>query len=144
MPTYEQLQHLNPEQFRRACGVVPPTFKRMAEVLQQARADQAPGRPSKFSIEDQVLMTLEYLREYRTYFHIAQSWGINESTVYRIVRRVEDELIASEEFRLPGRKYLLQPEQELLISVVDVVEHPIERPQKNSVPTTQVSAGGIP
>ncbi|NEO42783.1 MAG: transposase family protein [Moorea sp. SIO4A3] len=26
-------------------------------------------------------MTLEYLREYRSYFHIGQSWGLNESTV---------------------------------------------------------------
>ncbi len=81
MPTYEQLQHLNPEQFRRACGVLPATGERIVEVLQQARADQAPGRASKFAIEDQVLMTLEYLREDRTYFHIAQSWGVNESTL---------------------------------------------------------------
>jgi hypothetical protein len=37
-------------------------------------------------------MTLEYLREYRTYFHIGQSWGVNESTAYRIIRRIEDTL----------------------------------------------------
>ncbi|NEO51432.1 MAG: transposase family protein, partial [Moorea sp. SIO4A3] len=41
---------------------------------------------SKLSLENQVLMTLEYLREYRTYFHIGQHWGLNESTVYRIIR----------------------------------------------------------
>ncbi len=57
---------------------------------------------------------------------------------------MEDELIASGELRLPGGTPLLQPEPELIISVVDVVDHPIERPQKNSVPATQVSAGDIP
>jgi hypothetical protein len=30
-------------------------------------------------------MTLEYWREYRTYFHLGNSWGVNESTAYRIV-----------------------------------------------------------
>lgn len=79
-----------------------------------------------------MLMTLEYLREYQTYFHIAQSWEVNESTVYRIVRRVEEELIASGEFPLPGRKQLLQPELELSTTIVDGVEHPIEQPQKTA------------
>lgn len=76
-------------------------------------------------------MTLEYLREYRTYFHIAQSWGVNESTAYRIVRKVEDYLIASEVFSLPGKKKLLEPDQEIKVVVVDVTESQIERPQKN-------------
>ena len=40
------------------------------------------GRPGKVSLEDQVLMTLEYWREYRTYFHIGQSWGVTESTAW--------------------------------------------------------------
>nr|WP_315861562.1 IS982 family transposase [[Leptolyngbya] sp. PCC 7376] len=33
MPTYEQLQHLSTEQFRRACGVKLQTFNRLVEVL---------------------------------------------------------------------------------------------------------------
>ena len=35
-------------------------------------------------------MALEYWREYRTYFHIGQSWGVNESTAYRIKGRLEN------------------------------------------------------
>lgn len=34
-------------------------------------------------IEDLLLATLEYLREYRAYAHIAVRYGIAESTVYR-------------------------------------------------------------
>jgi len=81
--------------------------------------------------ENQILMTLEYLREYRTYFHIGQSWGINESTVYRIVTKIENILIKSKTFRLPGKKQLLKSNNEINIVVVDVTENPIERPKKN-------------
>lgn len=142
MPTYEQIKHLKPAQFRRVCGVQPETFEQMVSVLTQARAHRLPGRPSKRSIADQILITLEYLREYRTYFHIAQSWGVSEATIYRIVQRTETELIRSQLFRLPGRKQLLEPEPELAMVVVDVVEHPIERPQKNSELTTAARKNG--
>ncbi|WP_041766223.1 hypothetical protein [[Leptolyngbya] sp. PCC 7376] len=62
MPTYEQLQHLSPEQFRRACGVKLQTFNRLVEVLAEAKAKQKTGRPSVLSLENQLLLTLEYLR----------------------------------------------------------------------------------
>jgi hypothetical protein len=130
--TYEQVKHLKPEDFKRLCGVRRETFNQMVALMQQAKQELKPGRPSKLSIEDQLLMTLEYLREYRTYFHIATSWGIYESTAYRIIRTVEDTLIRSGEFRLPGKKKLLEPEHEIEIVVVDVTESPIERPKKNS------------
>ena len=99
-------------------------------------------------------------REYRTYFHIAQSWGVHESTIAwsaelrsaafpkgsrkppgsaapsqrhsletvqtfglgrtkfvaegnrRIVHRVEDQLIQSRKFSLPGKKLLSSTETE--------------------------------
>jgi len=70
-------------------------------------------------------MTLEYLSEYRTYFHIAQSWGIYDSPAYRIIRTGEDTLIASGKFRLPGKKKLLSPNHEVEIVVVDVTESPL-------------------
>ncbi|KJV52299.1 DDE superendonuclease family protein [Orientia tsutsugamushi str. Gilliam] len=34
-------------------------------------------------------MALEYLREYRTYFHIGQNYGISESSAYKAVKWVE-------------------------------------------------------
>ena len=67
---------------------------------------------------------------------------MSEATVYRIVQRTETELIRSQLFRLPGRKQLLEPEHELAMIVVDVVEHPIERPQKNSELTTAARKNG--
>ena len=58
-------------------------------------------------------MSLEYWREYRTYFHIDQTWEVNESTVYRIIRKVEDELMKSGTFSLAGKKHLLNLEKAL-------------------------------
>lgn len=102
-----------------------------------------PGRPSKLSLEDQVLMTLEYLREYRTYFHIAQTWGVYESTAYRIIHTVEDTLIRCKKFHLPGKKKLLEPNYEIEAVVVDVTESPIERPKKTKNTTTVAKRNGI-
>lgn len=142
--TYEQVKHLKSEDFKRLCGVRPETFNQMVAVMQQAKQQLKPGRPSKLSIEDQVLMTLEYLREYRTYFHIATSWGIYESTAYRIIRTIEDTLMASGQFRLPGKKKLLDSNHEIEIVVVDVTESPIERPKKNRNSTIAARKNGIP
>ena len=58
--TYEQVQHLKPEAFKRLCGVRPETFAEMVTVLEEkARHKRKPGRPSKLSIPNQVLMTLQ-------------------------------------------------------------------------------------
>jgi hypothetical protein len=99
------------------------------------------GRAPKLSTEDQVLLTLEYWREYRTMFHLARSWGIAESTVSRIIERVEDILSAADEFALPGKRFAELP-PEIEVVVVDVAESPIERPKKNSVVTIRARKSG--
>lgn len=46
--TYEQVQHLKPEAFKRLCGVGPGTFSELVAVLEEkARHKRKPGRPSK-------------------------------------------------------------------------------------------------
>ena len=78
-----------------------------------------------------MLMTLEYWREYRTYFHIGQSWLVNESTAYRIIRKVESALIQSRTFTLTGKKKLQKSDDSIEVVVIDVTARPIERPKKN-------------
>jgi hypothetical protein len=125
-------ENLKPEDFKRLCGVRPETFTHMVEVVKaHSPAKQKTGRPGKLSLEDQLLMTLEYLREYRTYFHIGQSWGVNESTAYRIICKIENTLIGSRAFTLPGKKQLQNTETNIEVVVVDVTETPIEHPKKN-------------
>lgn len=92
--TYERRKNLKQSEFKRLCGVRPKTFEKMVEVLSPHLNRQGKrGGQSKLSVANQLLITLEYWREYRTYFHIGQNWGLHESTVCRIVRKVEDILI---------------------------------------------------
>lgn len=141
--SYDAVKHLKPSEFKRLCSVQPETFAAMMLVIKQVESDKPPGRPSKLSWEDQLLMTLEYWREYRTYFHIGQSWGVNESTAYRIIRKIEDTLVSSRAFTLPGKKKLQQSDYQLEAVVVDVTETPIERPQKNKNSSTAVKRKDI-
>jgi Helix-turn-helix of DDE superfamily endonuclease len=135
--TYERIKDLKATDFKRLCGVSPETFAQMVEVVRTKLAQRSkPGTPAKLSIEDQILLTLEYWREYRTYFHIGQAWGLHESTVCRIIQKIETILIQSKSFRLPGKKQLIQPGYTWEVVVVDVTESAIERPKKNSAGTT--------
>ncbi|MEM6256619.1 MAG: transposase family protein, partial [Cyanobacteria bacterium P01_D01_bin.156] len=93
---YEATQTLSGQKFKRRFGVQRATFNRMVKgVKAQIPELPHPGRPPKLSIEDQILVTLEYWREYRTYFHIAIDKGVSESTVCRIVHRIEAQIMAS-------------------------------------------------
>ena len=130
--TYEQMKNLKPGDFKRACGVHPQTFETMLQVLRDhAQKKVKPGRPPTLSLEDQLLMTLQYWREYRTYFHIGLSWGVAESVVCRTVQKIENLLIKSQAFHLPGKKKLWAAGTSFAVIVVDVAESPVERPQKN-------------
>ena len=130
---YEKLDTLSAANFKRYCGVARKTFEKMCEIVRHKSAAQklVAGRPPKLDIEDQVLLTLEYWREYRTMFHLGTSWGISESGVSRIVARVEDILTASKEFTLPGKRMADVP-LDVEVIVVDVAESPIERPSKKN------------
>lgn len=135
--TYQQVKSLKPAAFRRLCGVKPALFEQMLAVLRQHQAPKRkPGRPTKLSLEDQLLLTLQYWREYRTLFHVAASWGVHEATACRTIRQVEDALVKSGAFRLPGKKKLLEPDHQWEVVIVDVTESPIERPKKSSGATT--------
>ena len=140
---YKKLEHLPEPLFRRASGVQRKTFHLMVETVQKAekKRKKAPGRPQKLTLEDQVLMVLEYLREYRTYFHVATSYGISESNCFRIIRRIENILVKSRIFALPKRTVALS-DFSIVATTIDCTESPVERPQKNSADTTRERRNG--
>ena len=47
-------------------------------IFSNSKKKKKPGCPCKLIIEDQVLMTLQYLREYRIQYHIGTDWGVTE------------------------------------------------------------------
>jgi hypothetical protein len=129
---YEQVKSLSDEQFRRLTGVKRSTFDKMIEILEEAdkKKKTKGGRRNKLSMENQLLMALEYIREYRTYFHVSQSYGISESSCYKGIKWIEDTLIKHPDFALPGRKALLKSDMEYEVVLIDATETPIERPKK--------------
>lgn len=134
---YEQLKDLKPTAFKRRCGIHQETFEQMVEVLRPHLDRRGKrGGQCKLSVEDQLLVVLEYWREYRTQFHIATTWGLSESAVCRLIQKVEGLLMDSGKFCLPGKKQLYQHADTWNVVVVDVTESPIERPKKNSELTT--------
>jgi hypothetical protein len=136
---YDHHKQLKEEDFRRLTGVKKATFTRMIEILQEAEIKQKArgGKRNKLTIEDRLLMALEYLREYRTYFHVANNYSVSESTCFRNIRWIEDTLIKHPDFALPGRKELLKSDVEYSVILVDASETPIQRPKKNNASITQ-------
>ena len=141
---YENLATYTDEKFRRITGVKRKTFEAMlailgnAEALKRAKGGPKPGLP----LEEQLLATLEYLREYRTYAHIAVGCGMSESQIYRIIKWVENTLIKDGTFSLPGRKALLKSDGVYEVVLIDGTETPIERPKRGRNSTIPVRRNG--
>ena len=141
----KQITH---KQFHRLTGVKRSTFEKMCFIVktvkQQRRRHPKRGKQATLCIEDQLLMMLMYYREYRTFMHIGTDYGISESQCWRIVTDVENILIQSNAFRLPGKKALTKSDVKWSVVLVDVGESPVERPKKNSGGIIQAKRKGIP
>ncbi len=142
---YDAIKHLPPAKFRRLTGVKPTIFARMVAVLKRAdkEARKRGGKP-KLIVEDRLLLALEYLREYPTYFRLGQSYGVSESSAWYISRWTENILIKDKQFALPGRKALLKSDMVIEVALVDASESPVERPKKDSESTTQARRNATP
>ena len=139
---YETIQALKDEDFKRSTGVQRSTFEKMLKVVEAGLRDF--GRPPKLGRADQLLMTLMYWREYRTEFHIGLSYDVSEATVCRTIKKVEDVLIKSEQFHLPGKKVLQSSDTVIEIVLVDATEQPIERPKKDKKGITAAKRSATP
>jgi hypothetical protein len=139
---YENVQNLKDEAFKRSTGVSRTMFEKMLAVVKKGLRDF--GRTPKLSRENQLLMTLMYWREYRTEFHVGLTYGVSESTVCRTIKKVENVLMQSGEFRLPGRKALEPSDTLIEVVLIDATEQPIERPKKSNESITAVKRSDIP
>lgn len=138
---YETIKQLKDPEFKRLTGVQRETFEEMLKVVEKGLGTF--GRPPKLSRADQLLLTLMYWREYRTEFHIAQSYAVSEATVCRTIRKVEDVLVRSKKFRLPGKKALQPSDTVFAVILVDASEQPVERPKKARNSTTAAKRDDI-
>jgi len=134
MKNYERLKELKPELFKRLTGVKPNTFKAM---LQECEAHHKKkkakgGKPNKLSVSTQILLMLEYYREYRSMAHMAFDYEVSESTVSRTIKEIESVLLQSGKFSLPSKKALYENDGiDLQYILIDATECPVERPKKS-------------
>ena len=148
MDKYKTVINYKEEKFKRIVGVTKETFHKMSSLVEEALLPNSSnkkigGRPRKLSFNNQVLMCLEYLREYRTYENIASSYEIGESSAIRLIAQVENILIQSKEFHLPKRKEL-EDNLDIEVILIDASEHPIQRPKKSNKDTTVVKRKDTP
>ena len=144
---YCKVNKLNNEDFKRVTGVRRNTFEDMVKVVRKHyREKKSKGGTSKsLSANDEILLMLEYYREYRTFKHIGVDYGVSESTAHYIVTKIEKILIKEPQFHLSSLKYIEPQEdtQDIEITVVDVTESQCERPKKSKNNTTQVKRKSI-
>ena len=142
---YNRALALKDNEFKLLIGVSKETAAAMIDVLKEAYSakHKRRGRHSKLSIDEMFTMTMEYWRQYPTMFELSFDYGVAQSVVHEIIKWVEDTLIKSGKFKLPGKKALLE-DNEIEIVLVDVVESPVERPKKNSADGIQAKRNAIP
>ena len=92
---YENIKKYSDKRFRRITGTKRTTFEKMLEILRPKLDEKLSkgGRKQTLALEEMLLAALEYWREYRTYAHIAASYGIHESNMQRSIKWIEDVLI---------------------------------------------------
>jgi len=66
---WEQVRDLDEVKFKRIVGIKKETFKQIVDVLRPKFEEKRKkgGRKPKLSLEDMVMATFGYLREYRTF-----------------------------------------------------------------------------
>lgn len=129
---YEYIKTFKDIDFRQVTGVSFGTFNDMVVVLKTEydKIHLKHGRHRKLSIEDTLLMMLEYYKEYRTFQCIGASYGLTKSVARKAIMWVEETLIKSGLFNLAGKKALIDPNTDIELILVDTTETPIERPKK--------------
>ncbi|VOJ95005.1 zeta toxin [Streptococcus pneumoniae] len=137
---YDKAQKLNSKNFKLLIGVKKETFQLMLEHLNSAYQIQhrKGGRPRSLPMEDQLIMTLRYLRYYPTQRLLAFDFGVGVATVNAIITWVEDTLRASGSFDLD---HLEAPSAAVAI---DVTESPIQRPKKTKAKIILVKRNDTP
>ncbi|VFI06708.1 IS1381, transposase OrfA [Streptococcus pneumoniae] len=123
----EASKQLTDARFKRLVGVQRTTFEEILAVLKTAYQlkHAKGGRKPKLSLEDLLMATLQYVREYRTYEEIATDFGIHESNLIRRSQWVEVTLVQS------GFTISRTPlSSEDTVMIIDATEVKINRPKK--------------
>jgi len=133
MTRYEKAMKLKNEDFKQLIGVKKQTYEKMLEILKEEYKNKHKkgGRKAKLSIEDQLFISLKYIRQYVTQKELSFEFEVGEATINYIIKWVENTLLKSGEFSLPSKKALINSDIQINVILIDATETPIERPKKN-------------
>ena len=129
---WQNTKILSNKQFRRVVGVKKTTFSKLIELLRPKWIirRKSGGPKPKLGLENQLLLTLSYWRNYGTFLETGTKFGVSETLAWKICRWIEDNLKTEKTLHLPGKKQLLSGKEKYEIVAFDVTECPIERPKR--------------
>lgn len=132
---YRKVNKLSSQDFKRISGVSKETFKEMLKAIKSfyLKRKSKGGRKTLLSPSDELLMMLEYYREYRTFKHLGVDYEVSESSAHYIVTKIEKILIEKPQFHLSKLKHFAPKNNDnnIDIKIVDVTESQCERPKKS-------------
>lgn len=132
MNPFEKYPQQSRDNFVRTVGLSLEQFQSRVELIKvyiQAQKQSCPltrrGLKSKLSLENQLLLTLLYRRDYPTFIKLGLQFGLSESYTHKIYHKISTIMVKI--LHVNNRQALFEANLETL--VVDVTEQPIERPQ---------------
>lgn len=130
---YNIVSQQSPKCFKRDTGISLENFYFILEKVQTHISHTLNEKPMRkrglkptISLENKILLTLLYLRDYPTFFKLGKSFGISESYANKIYHFILQIMVNV--LHVSNRKELLNKDIDTII--IDVSEQPIERPQK--------------
>jgi len=131
MSVFEKYKMKRPAEFTRLVGVNYAAFNIILDKLKdeiaryrQAKLVRNRGLPSSLSIEDQLLLTLTYLRQHHTFLELGEMFSISESYAHKRYTFISRRLMKA--LDIPNDKALTADNLKI---IADVTEQAIERPQ---------------
>ncbi|MDQ3180887.1 MAG: transposase family protein [Acidobacteriota bacterium] len=132
MSVFEKYKLKRPVEFTRLVGVNYAAFNIILEKLKneiiryrQTKLVRNRGLPSSLSIEDQLLLTLTYLRQHHTFLQLGEMFSISESYAHKRYTFITKRLLKAMD--IPNDKSLTADNLKI---IADVTEQAIERPLK--------------
>ncbi len=134
MTYLDTLKQCSSKKFRRKLGIRRRTFRQILKQVRHYEDKDRDERPlsrrgkksSALLLDEKLLLTLVYLRQYPTFDELGAMFGISESYANKLYHRYLTILVRV--LRLPGKHVLVKPGIEALL--IDVTEQPMERPMK--------------
>lgn len=133
---YNNYKNLDEKKFKEAVGIPKILFEIIVPILADKvdELHEKGGRNPSLCIEDLLLMTLKYYREYPTFSSLGLTFGINKSNVFRWVIKIENMLndifeniinieTKCSDFNKEGKEITISEK------LVDVTECTIQRPK---------------